>query len=422
MNIQFGAQRAIQNLNLPDGVSPQKYYTAVSALLDGPMLNRLADSTSDDIFVYVEEEPHGIGNQIRVAVERPEANMPEELKLTANQPVAQFLPDLLMDWDFRRVCRSLIGDAIAETADKLEAFDAVRAQEQKKRMAAGELGFAQVAGMQDIKDRFIEEIIHPTMHPELCAQVRAGIPNATLLMGPPGNGKTYIAQRLAEEMGLPFESLSLKEIGSQYKDATVLNIHKMFDDLEAKAPCVVLMDEIDSLLSERSEMSGTLSGSKRDEVNALLERLNNIGDKGVIVLMATNNPDALDAAGTRTGRVDNTWYVGVPDEEGRKAALTLHMKDRNSEAIDYDVLVAKTQYYTHSDLKAVVEKAARLALHAAIEAKSDTAAITMTEFEQALKLIPPSMTKEKEKEYRLAADRLAGAPQTSTRLGFTANI
>lgn len=188
-------------------------------------------------------------------------------------------------------------------------------------------GFEDVAGMDSLKQQLSTSVISVLKDPERAKRYRIGIPNGMLLYGPPGCGKTFFAERFAEA--------------------------------REKAPIVICFDEFDALAPARSDVN---SASQRGEVNELLTQLNNCGEDGVFVIATTNQPDLIDSAVLRRGRIDLKVYLSPPDLAVRKAMLRKHMEGRPYEfGIDYDSLAALAEGYVASDIAFAVNEAARQA-------------------------------------------------------------
>jgi len=236
-------------------------------------------------------------------------------------------------------------------------------------------GFADVAGMDQIKKELQKWIIDPIKDPEINVLRRKyGIkmPNGFMLYGPPGCGKTFIAESLAAEADIPLFKLKISEAGSIYIHESSKNYKLAFDEVERKAkelnkPCILFIDEIDGLASARDSLSSE-SDFKVEEINTLLDLLNGASARGIIVLAATNNPGGVDKAIKRSGRFDKELYVGLPDEQARLSKIKLDLSRRekannilnNEEALSK--IVDKTKGYSNSDINVILESAAMKAM------------------------------------------------------------
>lgn len=259
-------------------------------------------------------------------------------------------------------------------------------------------GFEKVAGMQELKELLIQEVIDPIRDPEPYKKYGLTIPNGILLFGPPGCGKTYIAMQLAEELGYYFAKIIPSEVGSPYTHQSVLNIRDIFETAAEKAPAILFIDEFEALVPSRSELGGH-QHYKAEEVNEFLSQLNECADKNIIVIAATNEPEKIDFAILRTGRFDKLIYVGPPDELAREEMLRLHLENRPIEkGIDLAKLSKYLEGYSASDIKFLVDESARLAMRNKSSISNETI-LTVKE------KIPASITDEVANRYKTFTSR-----------------
>src|ERR1700744_2669760 len=169
-------------------------------------------------------------------------------------------------------------------------------------------GLDKVAGMHALKKLLLDEVVEPVRHPEPYRQYGLSIPNGVLLYGPPGCGKTYIARHLAEELGHYFVEVIPSELASPFIHQSVIRIREMFDLAAEHAPAVVFIDEFEALVPARDDMGGDKK-YKSEEVNEFLAHLNKCSERNIFVIAATNQPEKIDAAVRRTGRLDKLIYV-----------------------------------------------------------------------------------------------------------------
>lgn len=216
-----------------------------------------------------------------------------------------------------------------------------------------------VAGMHALKAALERDVILPILHPALYRRYRLSLPNGVLLHGPPGCGKTFIAQKLGRILGFHFINVKPSDLGSIYVHGSQLKIGQLFKDAERHAPSLLFLDELDALLPNRS---GDLYHHYAAEVNEFLTQLNGAADRRVLVVGATNRIDRLDAAAIRPGRFDKKVYVGLPDLEARVELFRLYMADRPQTDIDYVKVGRESGGYTCAELEHVVNEAARRAL------------------------------------------------------------
>jgi AAA+ superfamily predicted ATPase len=259
-------------------------------------------------------------------------------------------------------------------------------------------GLDKVAGMHILKDLLRREVVAPIRNPEPFRKYGLSIPNGILLFGPPGCGKTYIARQLAEEMGHYFVEIIPSELASPFIHGSVIKIRDLFDTAAEHAPAVVFIDEFEALVPSRETLGGH-QDYKSSEVNEFLAHLNSCSEKNIFIIAATNQPERIDAAVRRTGRLDKHIYVGPPDEEARQEMLTLHLEGRPL-AKDFNLaaLAKATEFYSASDLRYLVDEAARNAL-------TRNEDITYESFRAAMAKNPPSITPKTEERYQSIQQR-----------------
>ena len=222
------------------------------------------------------------------------------------------------------------------------------------------MGFAEIAGMDELKQSLSQRVLWPLRHAEKALQYRLQLPNGILFYGPPGCGKTYFATKLAEELKWEMEFVSTASLGSAYQHETQGNIQKIFTKAEKYGHCVLCIDEIDGILSGRKE--GSTNSSHNDEVNEFLVQLNECHKRGILVIGTTNRKDIIDPAALRAGRFDLLIEVKAPDLEMRKRLFEMYLANRPlAEDIDIAELAEMSDGYASSDVPFVVNEAALFA-------------------------------------------------------------
>jgi len=242
----------------------------------------------------------------------------------------------------------------------IQTSKAIEEKSTKKTVKKGQ-GFASIAGMQDLKDMIKLDVIDALNEKEKYAEYGLTIPNGMLLYGPPGCGKTFFAEKMAEEIGFNFYQIKPSDIQSKWVNASQENIKKLFDEARENAPSIIFVDELDALVPNRND-SG-VNHMNTSAVNEFLAQMNNCGDEGVFIIGATNRPNSIDPAILRAGRLDKTIYLPPPDFEARKLMFELYLKKRPTDlGLNYKALATATENYVSSDIKFLSDEASRTAL------------------------------------------------------------
>jgi SpoVK/Ycf46/Vps4 family AAA+-type ATPase len=232
---------------------------------------------------------------------------------------------------------------------------------ENKKKEPGPKGFACVAGMLELKELLTRDVIKPLQNPEKYKKFNVTIPNGILLYGPPGCGKTFIVEKLAEEVDYNFIVVPPSKIGSKYIHDTSGKIAKIFTEAKDNSPTILFFDEFEALVPRRESL-GSEAQFKNEEINEFLTHLNNASDLGILVVGATNQPDLIDRAVMRAGRIDKVILVPPPDIEARKELFRSKLsKVPHSSDIDFTKLAEKTEYYSSSDIAAIIDAAGRIA-------------------------------------------------------------
>jgi cell division protease FtsH len=219
--------------------------------------------------------------------------------------------------------------------------------------------FADVAGQDEAKDA-LREIVDFLHDPKKYSDIGAIIPKGALLVGPPGTGKTLLAKAVAGESKVPFFSISGSEFVEMFVGMGAARVRDLFKQAQEKAPCIVFIDEIDTIGKKRD--SGGIGGNDEREqtLNQLLSEMDGFSaDKGVVILAATNRPETLDKALLRPGRFDRRIPVELPDLAGREAILKVHAKKIKLDAgVDFNVIARATSGASGADLANIINEGA----------------------------------------------------------------
>ena len=297
--------------------------------------------------------------------------------------------------------------------------------------------FADVAGQEEAKAALMEivDILH---NPTKYSDIGAVIPKGVLLVGPPGTGKTLLARAVAGEAGVPFFSISGSEFVEMFVGMGAAKVRDLFRQANEKAPCIVFIDEIDTIGKKRDGQGISGNDEREQTLNQLLSEMDGFdGKNGVVILAATNRPESLDKALLRPGRFDRRVPVELPDLNGRIAILKVHaQKVRCSEGIDFSKIARATSGASGAELANIVNEAALRAV------RLSRIVVTQKDFEESVDVILAGYKRkgmvitEKEREiiafhevgHAIAASvgeagspvhKITIVPRTSGALGFT---
>lgn len=225
--------------------------------------------------------------------------------------------------------------------------------------STGGITFKDVAGQEEAKEA-LTEIVDFLHNPEKYSQIGAKLPKGALLVGPPGTGKTLLAKAVAGEADVPFFSIAGSEFVEMFVGMGASKVRDLFKQANEKAPCIVFIDEIDTIGKKRD--GGVHGGNDEREqtLNQLLTEMDGFdGKKGVVILAATNRPDSLDKALLRPGRFDRRIPVELPDLRGREAILRVHAdKVKVNESVDYSAIARATAGASGAELANIINEAA----------------------------------------------------------------
>lgn len=257
------------------------------------------------------------------------------------------------------------------------------------KQTESKVSFKDVAGLQEAKAE-VEEVVEFLKNPKKFTTLGGSLPKGVLLVGPPGTGKTLLAKATAGEADVPFFSLSGSDFVEMFVGVGAARVRDLFKQAKEKAPCIVFIDEIDSIGRTRGRGMQMSSNDERENtLNQLLSEMDGFNsDKGVIIMAATNRPDILDSALLRPGRFDRQILIDKPDLNGRMQVLEVHSKKlKLSKKIDLKVLASQTPGFAGAELANLCNEAALLA------ARRNKKAVEMIDFQDAIERVVAGLEK-----------------------------
>jgi len=271
-------------------------------------------------------------------------------------------------------------------------------------------GFKDIAGMDELKQMLTQKVIFILKDKEKAARYKLLPPNGMLFYGPPGCGKSFFAEKFAEETGFNFMLVKASDLGSIYVHGSQGKIADLFKKAEESQPTIICFDEFDAFVPNRSNKGAE---HQAGEVNEFLSQLNNCAQRGIFVIATSNRPDMIDPAVLRTGRIDKLVYIPMPDKDARKEMFKLHLNGRPCSEIDSERLAELTDGYIASDIAYIVNDAA---MGAAFSDKP----ITQELLEATIKSIHPSISKDVVNSYENLRQKMEDVDTRNKRpkIGF----
>ena len=409
------------------------------AIEDDVILFTIKDEASKDGYAYYQtgriQQDSDLVNRLKESGAEFSAVIP-----TQDSPLLNFL----MTWVFPFLLFVALGQLMARMLTKHMGGNAMSfGKSNAKIYVESQTGksFADVAGQDEAKDA-LREIVDFLHNPEKYTSIGATLPKGVLLVGPPGTGKTLLAQAVAGEAKVPFFSISGSEFVEMFVGMGAAKVRDLFKQAQEKAPCIVFIDEIDTIGKKRDSGAGIGGNDEREQtLNQLLAEMDGFdGAKGVVILAATNRPDSLDKALLRPGRFDRRVPVELPDLQGRIAILKVHAKDVKMEAnIDFDTIGRATSGASGAELANIINEAALRAV------RMGRNKVAQQDLEESVEVViagyqrKGAMINEREKRiiayheigHALVAARLKDAapvhkitiiPRTSGALGYTMQV
>jgi len=361
---------------------------------------------------------------------------------TIVEPASPFV-SILISWIIPIVLFVVVGQFLSRQLQKRMGGNAMTfGKSNAKIYAESETGktFMDVAGQEEAKEA-LKEIVDFLHNPQKYADIGAALPKGALLVGPPGTGKTLLAKAVAGEAKVPFFSISGSEFVEMFVGMGAAKVRDLFKQANEKAPCIVFIDEIDTIGKKRD--GGGFSGNDEREqtLNQLLAEMDGFdGRKGVVILAATNRPESLDPALLRPGRFDRRIPVELPDLKGREAILKVHGKNvKMSDDVDYKEVARATSGASGAELANIINEGALRAV------RMGRSVVSQQDLEESVEVViagyqrKDSGVSEKEKKivaYHEVGHALVAAcqsdsapvhkitiiPRTSGALGYTMQV
>ena len=312
----------------------------------------------------------------------------EQMNPILSSLISFFLPLIIFwafgAWMFKRMQKKMGGDDQMSFSQG-SGFGLGNLGKSNAKVYVGEQTgktFNDVAGQEEAKEN-LQEIVDFLNNPAKYKEIGAKMPKGALLVGPPGTGKTLLAKAVAGEAGVPFFSISGSEFVEMFVGRGAAKVRDLFKQAREKAPCIVFIDEIDTIGKKRDGAGMNGNDEREQTLNQLLAEMDGFdGSKGVVLLAATNRPDSLDPALTRPGRFDRRIPVELPDLAGREAILKLHAKDiKCSNNIDFNVVARASAGASGAELANIINEGALLAV------RDHRKSVVQKDLEEAIEIV-----------------------------------
>lgn len=271
-------------------------------------------------------------------------------------------------------------------------------------------GFKDIAGMDQLKQMLTQKVIFILKDKEKAAKYKLLPPNGMLFYGPPGCGKSFFAEKFAEETGFNFMLVKASDLGSIYVHGSQGKIADLFKKAEESKPTIICFDEFDAFVPNRSNKGAE---HQAGEVNEFLSQLNNCAQRGIFVIATSNRPDMIDPAVLRTGRIDKLVFIPMPDKDARREMFKLHLSGRPCADIDSERLAELTDGYIASDIAYIVNDAA-------MGAAFNDQPITQQLLEEIISSVHPSISKDVINSYETLHQKMEDVDNRNKRpkIGF----
>ena len=326
------------------------------------------------------------------------ADLSSLTKEAAMNVLRRMLPELDLDKD-EAISEKVLEKLRINMNDFKEALKSVRPSALREVLIeAPNQTWEEVGGLENVKQELVEAVEWPLTHKDEFKKLGVKPPKGVLLYGPPGTGKTLMAKAVANETQANFISVKGPELLSKWVGESEKAVREIFKKARQASPTIVFFDEIDSVAPKRNANNESDHNTTERVVNQLLTEMDGLQDlNDIVIIAATNRPDILDTALLRPGRFDRILMVGSPDKKARESIFKVHTNGMPlSKDVSFKELVDRTEGYVGADIESVCREAAMLALRSDMKATE----IKMKDFDEALKKVRPSVTKEVEDAYK----------------------
>ncbi|MDT7859801.1 MAG: CDC48 family AAA ATPase [Candidatus Calditenuis sp.] len=327
--------------------------------------------------------------------------------------IRRILPSI--DFNEEKLSPEILDQLVVTMRDFLEAYKEITPTALREvEIETPNVTWDDIGGLEDVKQKLIESIEWPIRYADRFEKLGIKPPKGVLLYGPPGCGKTLLAKAVATESEANFITIKGPEIYSKWVGESERAIREVFRKARQAAPCVIFLDEIETLIPRR-DMLDDSSGVAHRVTSTLLAEMDGIEElRDVIVIGATNRPDLMDPSALRPGRFDRLIYVPPPDERGRYQILKIYTRKMPlAEDVDLAKLAAMTEGYSGADLESLCREAGL----AALRRSPDAELVTWADFQEALKLVKPSINPQMLKEYEKISEVLRSSERPLTMFG-----
>ena len=374
---------------LMDRTVEVRYDQFLTSLKEGN-IEEVYETTNEEVMYTLKDDEHGLvrktglptGENLAERLDGTDVKFSKEIPTQASP-----LLDVLITWIMPLVFFVLIGQIMGRAMMKrMGGPNAMTfGKSNAKIYAESETGktFADVAGQEEAKDA-LKEIVDFLHNPGKYAEIGATLPKGALLVGPPGTGKTLLAKAVAGEAHVPFFSISGSEFVEMFVGMGAAKVRDLFKQANEKAPCIVFIDEIDTIGKKRDGAGFTGGNDEREQtLNQLLTEMDGFdGSKGVVILAATNRPDSLDPALLRPGRFDRRIPVELPDLKGREEILKVHAKKiKIADSVRFDEIAKAAAGASGAELANIVNEAALRAV------RDGRKFATQADFEESIEVV-----------------------------------